>query len=142
ITGGGVHDRGLLSGVIDEQLGAGAMDLAHREAAAPEPAAVDLTELGVAVAVRMLLEIFEMEQFEGDAGPAPLGMQVGAVGDGAMIRGRSRRSVDPRVQDVVAEPVDLSPVEPGRARSTVVPTAPVLILRLWATSRWVRPRLH
>src|SRR5207249_3603040 len=83
LTGGGVHDRGLLSGVIDEQLGAGAMDLAHREAAAPEPAAVDLTELGVAVAVRMLLEIFEMEQFEGDAGPAPLGIQVGAGGDGA-----------------------------------------------------------
>src|SRR2546428_13377406 len=63
----------------------------------------------------MLLEIFEMEQLEGDAGPAPLGMQVGAVRDGAMMRGRGRRSVDPRVQYVVAERVDLSPVEPGRA---------------------------
>src|SRR3989441_6215303 len=93
------------------------MDLAHRQAPAPEPAAVALTELRVAVAVGMLLEIFEMEQLEGDAGPAPLGMQVGAVGDGAMMRGRGRQSVDPRAQDVVAEPVDLSPVEPGRARA-------------------------
>jgi len=91
------------------------MDLAHRQPPVLDPAAVDLAELGVAVAVRVLLEIFEMEQLEGDAGPAPLGMQVGAVRDGAMMRGRGRRSVDPRVQYVVAERVDLSPVKPGRA---------------------------
>jgi hypothetical protein len=46
--------------------------------------------LGVAVAVRMLLEIFQMGQLEGDPGLAPLGMQVGAVGDGAMMCGRGR----------------------------------------------------
>jgi len=62
------------------------MDLTHRQAPALEPAAVELTELGVAVAVRMVLEIFEMEQFQGDARLAPLAMQVGAVGDGAMTR--------------------------------------------------------
>src|SRR5437667_12735050 len=91
------------------------MDLAHRQAPAPEPAAVALTELRVAVAVGMLLEIFEVEQLEGDAGPAPLGMPVGAVGDGAMMRGRGWRAVDPLVQVLVAEPVDLRPVEAGRA---------------------------
>ncbi len=117
LAGGRVDDRRLLPGVVDEQLGARAMDLAHRQAPAPEPAAVALTELRVAVAVGMLLAIFEMEQLEGDAGPAPLGMQVGAVRDSAMMRGRGRRSVDPRVQAVVAERVDLSPVEPGRARA-------------------------
>jgi len=91
------------------------MDLAHRQAAALEPAPVDFAELGVAVAVRMLLEIFEMEQLEGDAGLAPLGMQVGAVGNGPMMRGWGRGPVDPGLQHLVAEGVDLSPIEPGRA---------------------------
>ena len=56
-----------------------------------------------------------MEQLEGDAGPAPLGMQVGAVGDGAMMRGRGRGPVHTGLQRLVAEGVDLSPIEPGRA---------------------------
>ena len=50
LAGGGVDDRRLLPGVVDEQLGARAMDLAHRQTPAPEPAAVALTELRVAVA--------------------------------------------------------------------------------------------
>ena len=70
----------LLAGVVDEELLAGAVDLAHRQAPALEPAAVELAELGVAVAVRVLLEVLEVEQLEGDAGLAPLGMQGGAVG--------------------------------------------------------------
>jgi hypothetical protein len=115
LAGGGVDDRRLLPGVVDEQLRPGAMDLAHRQAPALEPAAVDLAELGVAVAVGMLLEVFEMEQLERDAGLAPLGMQVGAVGDGAMMRGRGRGPVHAGLQPVVAEGVDLRPIEPGRA---------------------------
>src|SRR5712691_755191 len=66
LAGGRVDDLRFLPGVVDEQLRAGAMDLAHREPPALEPAAVDLAELGVAVAVRMLLEIFEMEQLKRD----------------------------------------------------------------------------
>src|SRR6266446_9804189 len=111
LAGGGFDDLRLLAGVVDEALLAGAMDLAHRQAAALEPAPVDFAELGVAVAVRMLLEIFEMEQLEGDAGLAPLGMQVGAVGNGPMMRGRGRGPVDPGLQHLVAEGVDLSPIE-------------------------------
>src|SRR6266576_2667627 len=87
LAGGGLDNRRLLAGVVDKAFLAGAMDLAHRQAAALEPAPVDFAELGVAVAVRMLLEIFEMEQLERDAGLAPLGMQVGAVGNGPMMRG-------------------------------------------------------
>src|SRR3989454_12804437 len=90
LAGGRLDNRRLLAGVVDEAFLAGAMDLAHRQAAALEPAPVDFAELGVAVAVRMLLEIFEMEQLEGDAGLAPLGMQVGAVADGPMMRGWGR----------------------------------------------------
>ena len=40
--------------------------MAHRQAAAVEPAPIDLTELGVAIAGGMLLEALEVEQFEGD----------------------------------------------------------------------------
>jgi hypothetical protein len=63
----------------------------------------------------MLLEIFEMEQFERDAGLAPLGMQGGAVRDGPMMGGRCRRPIHAGLQRLVAEGVDLSPIEPGRA---------------------------
>jgi hypothetical protein len=90
------------------------MDLAHGEPAALEPAAIELAELRVAVPIRMLLEIFEMEQLEGDAGLAPLGMQVGAVGDGAMMRRQRRGPVHAGLQRLVAERVGLGPIEPGR----------------------------
>jgi hypothetical protein len=33
----------------------------------------------------MVFEVFEVEQFERDAGFAPLGVQVGAVRDGAIV---------------------------------------------------------
>lgn len=56
---------------------ASAIDLAHRRPSAVEPAAVDLAELGVAGAVLIRFEIFQMEQLKGDAGLAPLGVQVG-----------------------------------------------------------------
>jgi hypothetical protein len=58
LAGGGLDDPRLLAGVVDEALLAGAMDLAHREAPALEPPTVDVAELGVPVAVRMLLEVF------------------------------------------------------------------------------------
>src|SRR2546427_4370399 len=50
LTGGGVDDRRLLPRVVDEQLRARAMDLAHRQPAALDPAAVEHAELGVSVA--------------------------------------------------------------------------------------------
>jgi hypothetical protein len=52
----------------------------------------------------MLLEVLEVEQFEGDAGLSPLGVQVGAVRDGPMVGGR-RRSIDAGLQRLVGEGV-------------------------------------
>jgi hypothetical protein len=115
LAGGRVDDRRLLAGVVYEALLAGAMDLAHREAPALEPPTVDVAELGVPVAVRMLLEIFQMEQLEGDARLAPLGVQGGAVGDGAMAGGWRRRPIHPGLQGLVAEGLDLAPREAGPA---------------------------
>jgi len=54
-------------------------------------------------------------QLEGHAGLAPLGVQVGAVGDGAMAGGRRRRPIHPGVQRLVAEGLHLDPREPGGA---------------------------
>jgi hypothetical protein len=61
----------------------------------------------------MLLEILEMEQLEGDAGLAPLGVQGRAVRDGAMAGGRRRGPIHPGLQRLVAQGLDLGPREPG-----------------------------
>ena len=112
---GGIEEPRLLAGVVHEALLAGAVDLAHGQAAALQPAAVELAELGVPVAVGMVLEVFEVEQFEGDAGLAPLGVQVGAVRDGTVVGGRRRGPVHAGLQRLVGEALDLAPVEAGRA---------------------------
>jgi hypothetical protein len=52
---------------------------------------VDLAELGVAVAVRVLLQVLQVQQLEGDAGLVPLHVQGRAVGDGPMVCGRRRQ---------------------------------------------------
>ena len=57
-----------------------------------------------------------VEQFEGDPGLPPLGVQVGAVRDGPMVGGLGRGPVHPGLQRLVGEGVDLGPVEPGRPR--------------------------
>ena len=119
LAGGGLDEPGLLAGVVDEALVASVVDLAHRQAPPLEPAPVDLAELGVAVAVRMLLEILQVQQLEGDAGLVPFGVQDRAVGHGPMVRGRRRRPVQAGLQRLVAERLDLRPVEPGGAGSSL-----------------------
>ena len=112
---GGVDERRLLAGVVDEELLAGVVDLAHRQAAPAEPAAVDLAELGVAIPVGMLLEVLEVEQLQRDAGLAALGVQGGAVGPRpAAAPGHRAEAVQPRLQGVVGQGLDLGPVEAGR----------------------------
>ena len=105
---------------VDEAFLAAAMDLAHRQAAVLEPAPVDFAELGVPVAVRMLLEIFEMEQLERDGGLAPLGMQVGAVGNGPMMRGCLPRVIAPARRNTAAAPAGAD----GRPRGRRLVTRP------------------
>jgi hypothetical protein len=116
LAGRGIDDRRLLAGVVDEQLLARAMDLAHRQAAAPEPPAVDLAVLRVAVPVGVLLEVLEVQQFQGDAGPAPFPVDVGAIRPGPRGafggRGVGAR-VQPRLQGIVGQGLDGRPVQPG-----------------------------
>ena len=109
----GVDDGRLRAGVVDEALLAPSMDLAHREPAPCAPAAVELAELGIAIAVGVLLEVLEVQQLQGDAGLAPLGVQVGAIGDDAVVGGRRRGPIHAGLEDLVGQALDLGPIEPG-----------------------------
>ena len=106
----------MLARVVDEELLAGVVDLAHRQAPAAERATIDLAEVGVTIPVGMLLEVLEVEQLQGDAGFAALGVQGGAVGprpDAAP--GHLAAAVQPPLERVVGQGLDLGPVEPGGA---------------------------
>jgi hypothetical protein len=104
------------------------MDLAHRAPASVAPAAVELAELGIAIAIGVVLEVLEVQQLQGDAG-----RWVGGVG-GPYTRASRTSSVR------ISTWAQSSPA--ARARNTVVPTVPLLILRLSATARWLCPRPH
>ena len=53
----------------------------------------------------------EVQQFQGDAGLAPLDVQVGAIGDASVVGGRRRRPVHAGLEDLVGQALDLGPVE-------------------------------
>src|SRR5439155_26567093 len=76
---GRVEQARVLPGIVDEELLAGVVHLAHRERPARQPAPVDVAELRVAVAVRMPLAVLEVQEGQGDAPLAPLGVEVGTV---------------------------------------------------------------
>jgi hypothetical protein len=112
----GVQDRGFRAGVVDEALLAPLMDLAHGAPAPFAPPAVELAELGIAIAVGVLLEVLEVQQLQGDAGLAPLGVQVGTVGDDPVVGGGRRRPVHAGLQHLVGQALDLGPIQPGGPR--------------------------
>jgi hypothetical protein len=84
-----------------------------------------------------------VEQLECDAGLAPLGVEVGAVRprSGALARGPGGYSRVSRASS--ARPSTSVHRRPAAwARRSTPDTVPSPMLRLWATSRWVRPRAH
>lgn len=78
------------------------------EAPVVEPLPVELAELGVTVAVGVLLQILQVQQLERDAGLVPLGVQEPAVRHGPMVRGWRRRPVQAGLERRVAERFDRS----------------------------------
>jgi hypothetical protein len=60
-AGASLHDRGRHSGIVDEELLAGAVDLAHRELSLLGPAPVVLAELGISIPGRMIFQILDVE---------------------------------------------------------------------------------
>jgi hypothetical protein len=115
LAGGGIDERRLLARVVDEELLAGAMNLPHGEPAVLEPPAVDLAVLSVAVPVRVLLEVLEVEQRQGDARLASFAVDVGAVRPrpaGALGDRDEGTRVEPGLQRLLGQRLDAGPVQP------------------------------
>jgi hypothetical protein len=74
-----IYDRALPAGIIDKQLLAGPVHLPHRQTLPLDPCAVGLTERRIAIAVGMLLEIIQVQQFQRDAGALQLGVDPGRI---------------------------------------------------------------
>jgi hypothetical protein len=120
------------------------MNLTHRQVATLQPAPVQVAEPGVAIAVGMPLQVLQVEQLEGDARPPPLGVDPGAVRGWPLPLPRHLGPpVEPGLQDVVGQGLDLGPVQPGpcrpREHAEIVPSPNPT---LWATARWGSPRAH
>ena len=90
------------------------MDLAHGQAPARQPGAVEVAEPRVAVAVGVPLQVFEVQQLQGDTGPPALGVDPGAVERRALPLARDLRpAIEPALQGLVRQRLDLRPVQPG-----------------------------
>ncbi|OSN44037.1 hypothetical protein BV346_05405 [Pseudomonas syringae pv. actinidiae] len=86
-----VDDRRCLPGVIDEQLFASTMLLAHDHVDLGGPKAVMLAEPAVLEALRVSESIFLPEQGQSDAGTAQLGMDMSPVRHRTLITGHIGR---------------------------------------------------
>src|SRR6266446_6433329 len=110
---GGIDEPWLLARIVDEALPAGAVDLTHRQAPAREPGTVEVAEPRVAVAVGVPLQVLEVEQLQGDAGPAALGVDPGAVRRRALPLARGLwPAVELALQPLVRQRLDQGPVQP------------------------------
>ena len=79
LAGERIDDRQLLAGVIDEDLVAGDVMLAHGRRQAALEGAKQIAEARVAVSVRMVREIFLVQDGDADARPLELLDQVGPI---------------------------------------------------------------
>ncbi|OSN64552.1 hypothetical protein BV351_05600 [Pseudomonas syringae pv. actinidiae] len=86
-----VDDWGGLTGVIDEELFAGTVFLAHDHIDLGGPEAVVLAEPAVLEALRVSESIFLPEQGQSDAGTAQLGMDMSPVRHRTLITGHIGR---------------------------------------------------
>ena len=80
LAGRGIDDRRPLAGEVHEGFLARAVDLAHRGGQRAGPVVVVPTELAVAVAVGVLLQVLEVEPLQGHPRPLELLVDPGHVG--------------------------------------------------------------
>jgi hypothetical protein len=118
LAGGGIDHRGLLACIVDEHLLAAPVELPHRQPPMLQPAPVELAELRVPIAVGVVLKVLEVEQLERHAGLAPLGMEVGTVGNRALMGGRRQGPIEAAVERRIVQRLDLGPVKSRRGRAT------------------------
>lgn len=100
----------LLTRVVDEELVARQVDLSHHQPASTQPGPVALAERRVLEPTTVLLEILVMQQFERYPRAVALPVNPGAVRLCTLARER-HRGVEPALERVVVERLDLLPVE-------------------------------
>ena len=84
LPGDGVHDRYALASVVDEQLLAGAVGLAHHHVDAPAPHTVALAELAVLQSLGMLGFVLLPQQRQGDPWTAAFGVDLSPIRNGPL----------------------------------------------------------
>ena len=105
----------LLAGVIDKELLAGRVHLSHREPLPPEPLAVVRAEGGIAIAVRMGLQILQVQELQRDAGTPQFGVDPGRIRERARRMAGNLRAIEPLFERVVAHPLECVARQPDAA---------------------------
>ena len=114
------HHRHRVAGVIDKQLLAGGMVLAHRHRQIGRPAPVEIAEAAIAIAVRVTLDIFVPQDLKRHMLALQLTMDMGPVRLDAATMARFcpvrpvKRSLQNRIGDLIAK----RPGKPGCLRTT------------------------
>jgi hypothetical protein len=109
---------GLLAGVVDKQLLAGAMLHAHRQPALGEPLAIVLAELRVPVPVGVPLQVHLVQQLQRHAGLRALGVNLTEVGQRLRRRRPDRRAVEALLERLLGHRRHRRPVQAGRRRAS------------------------
>ena len=113
LTGAGVNDRYGGAGVVDEQLLAGDVDLAHRALLALRELAVLDAEAGVLVGLGVGRGVLLPQQHQSDAGALEFLVHQSEVGRQLVAGSGHRRAVQAGLQVFVAEALGKGPVHAG-----------------------------
>ena len=103
LAGAAIDDVQLHPRVVDEGLVARAVIQAHRQAPPAEPRPVQLAELRVAVPIRVLLEVLDVQQRQRHARSLAFSMEVREVRHGPRRAGRFLGAVHDALQLVVGQ---------------------------------------
>src|SRR5713226_5464548 len=108
-----------------------------------QPVSEVLAELAVPVTIRVLLQVLEVQQLQGDARLLPLIVEVDRIRQRTALVALQLRTIEPLFESLFTQRLTSAQLKPSAwARTIVLPTAPGLIPRLRATCRWLFFRTH
>jgi len=115
LAGKGVDDGHRRAGIVDEQLLAGEVDLAHRAQLALRELAVLDAEAGVLVGQRVVAGVLLPQQHQRDVGALELLVDDGEVRRELVARARHRWAIQPGLQGLVVQSLRDVPVDARHA---------------------------